>query len=99
MLSLPVIPGLVPAIHVDPRDKPGDDDVRGSRTPERKPLWLDDLSGCLTCEINNCAIAIIALYIVATRWLLSARSENVDEAANENVDERTKMAMNLGAEA
>jgi hypothetical protein len=25
-----VMAGLVPAIHVDPRDKPGDDDLRAS---------------------------------------------------------------------
>jgi len=26
-----IMAGLVPGIHVDPRDKPGDDDLRGYR--------------------------------------------------------------------
>jgi hypothetical protein len=29
--------GLVPAIHVDPRDKPGDDEM-GANEPQRIPL-------------------------------------------------------------
>jgi hypothetical protein len=33
-----VMAGLVPAIHVDPRDKPGDDGRMGSRMIETNPI-------------------------------------------------------------